>query len=398
MFARRSILLVLILLGIASCCLPAGAVLQQFTHRGLVTALDPGKGMITIYATHRWGCTFQDETISCGWVEIPPLRVTGAVPDPSVFTVIRRGSTVEASSLGSPGGAWIGLGLLNTVYPGGALVVTDIFGDPGTLPAPLAGDYSVITATRPDCTACTGSLCPAVAAEVSVSRAGDVVHSDVLSQGEESRYTDAADHSGVSVTFVRGQASSRLCPDTPPAMSGPQPVSLFLIHVDAPASLPAGPVQPMERPGFLVVTSFPPGATVYLDGDNAGTTFCSIPDLPPATYEVRLEKDGYQVWTDDVTVNAGTSSRVSARLQPLYGSIRVYSFPPGAEIRIDGVSRGASPLAIDDLIPGAYTISASLPGYGTRQATADIRAGRTSTVTLRLQQGSPGDLPYSFPR
>ncbi|HIH26983.1 MAG TPA: hypothetical protein HA256_03180, partial [Methanoregulaceae archaeon] len=53
MFTRRNILLILIVLGIASCCMPVGAVLQQFTHRGMVTAVDPVQGTITIYATHR---------------------------------------------------------------------------------------------------------------------------------------------------------------------------------------------------------------------------------------------------------------------------------------------------------------------------------------------------------
>jgi len=398
MFTRRNILLVLVLLGIATCCLPAGAVLQQFTHRGMVTAVDPVQGTITIYATHRWGCSFQDGTMTCGWIDIPPVRVTGTVPDPSVFRVIRRGSTVETSSLGIPGGTWIGLGLLTPLYPGGALVATDLFGDPGSLPAPLAADYAVITATQPDCTACTGSVCPAVAAEVSVSRAGDGVHSAVLVPGAESRYSDPADHSGISVTFVGGQASSRLCPDTPPTMSGPQPVSLFLIHVESPASVPAGPLHPGERPGFLVVTSFPLGGTVYLDGDPAGTTFCSIPDLAPDTYEIRIEKDGYQVWTDDVTVNPGKYSRVNARLQPLYGSLRISTFPPGAEISIDGVYEGDSPLVIDDLNPGVHAISASLPGYQTREVTATIRAGQTSAVTLRLSHGSPGAMLYSSPR
>lgn len=383
MVTRRYILVILVLLGIASCCIPAGAVLLQYTHRGVVTAVDPSQGTVTIYATHRWSCTWEDGTPACGWTEISPLLLTGTVPDPAVFGVIRRGSMVESSSLGIPGGSWMGLGLLKTVFPGGGFVVTDLFGDPGSLPVPLAGAYAVTTATVPDCAACSGSRCPALAAEVSISRAGEEVFGKVLLPGEACQYLNGTYQSGVSVTFVRGQASSQLCPDIQKPITGLQPISVFVIHVDEPAALPTTPWL-AERPGFLAVSSFPPGATVYLDGDIAGTTLCTIPDLAPGMYEVRIEKDGYQAWSDAVTVDPGTFSRVNARLQPLFGSLRIFTFPAGAEIAVDGIDRGVSPLVLDDLSPGIHAVNASLAGYQQREAMVTIRAGQTSAVTLRL--------------
>lgn len=193
MVTRRYILVILVLLGIASCCIPAGAVLLQYTHRGVVTAVDPSQGTVTIYATHRGGCTYDNGTPACAWYEISPQVLIGTVPDPAVFGVIRRGSMVESSSLGIPGGSWMGLGLLKPVFPGRGFIVTDLFGDTDSLPVPLAGAYAVTVATVPDCAACSGSRCPALAAEVSISREGEVVFENELLPGEACKYLDGSD-------------------------------------------------------------------------------------------------------------------------------------------------------------------------------------------------------------
>jgi hypothetical protein len=68
-------------------------------------------------------------------------------------------------------------------------------------------------------------------------------------------------------------------------------------------------------PGRLNVQSRPAGARIYVNNRPAGSTPTSIPDLPAGPATVRIEMDGYRVWTTKVHVNAGEQTRVAASLE-----------------------------------------------------------------------------------
>ena len=93
-----------------------------------------------------------------------PENLTGTVPDPSVFTVLKAGDPVVATSMGGAGGTWIGVA---KVFPTPGIenwLATDIIGDPDSLPVNLAADYSFSYTTTPECGNCTGSVCNALSA------------------------------------------------------------------------------------------------------------------------------------------------------------------------------------------------------------------------------------------
>lgn len=68
-------------------------------------------------------------------------------------------------------------------------------------------------------------------------------------------------------------------------------------------------------PGLLNVRSRPAGARVYVNDRLAGKTPISIPSLPAGPATVRIEMDGYRVWSTKVHVNAGEQTRVAASLE-----------------------------------------------------------------------------------
>ena len=68
-------------------------------------------------------------------------------------------------------------------------------------------------------------------------------------------------------------------------------------------------------PGGLNVQSRPAGARIYVNNRPAGSTPTSIPDLPAGPATVRIEMDGYRVWTAKVHVNTGEQTRVAASLE-----------------------------------------------------------------------------------
>jgi len=67
--------------------------------------------------------------------------------------------------------------------------------------------------------------------------------------------------------------------------------------------------------GTLVIESRPAGASVLVDGQPAGTTPLRLSDVKAGKHAVRLERDGYRIWTAGVNVPAGESSRVTASLE-----------------------------------------------------------------------------------
>jgi TonB family protein len=71
-------------------------------------------------------------------------------------------------------------------------------------------------------------------------------------------------------------------------------------------------LQPVEAPGS--VTSQPSGATVVLDGREAGKTPLHDLRLTPGPHDVRVEAAGYRPWRQRVDASAGVPVTLEARL------------------------------------------------------------------------------------
>lgn len=84
----------------------------------------------------------------------------------------------------------------------------------------------------------------------------------------------------------------------------------------------AGALPP--APGGLQVTTDPEAATLYVDGDNAGTTPATVKNLKTGTHAIRLELAGYQDYTQKVEVKENVVAKVDVKLIRLYGGIRVW--------------------------------------------------------------------------
>jgi serine/threonine protein kinase len=67
--------------------------------------------------------------------------------------------------------------------------------------------------------------------------------------------------------------------------------------------------------GPLTVESRPTGAHVYLDGKLVGTTPLQLPEVTAGEHAVRLEHDGYRLWSSSVRVIATERNRVTASLE-----------------------------------------------------------------------------------
>jgi len=239
-----SVFLIAILAAIVV-AVPVGAVLQEVTFKGSVTAIEP-EGVIVINADSTYGCTYEGGVAKCMWTPIDPVVINGAVPDAAALSVISVGDMVEATSIGGFDGNLIAIGRLVTIKSGD-LAATDLIGDPDTLPLPLIGDYKFSYITMPD-PGCNSGVCPAVSANITLMSESLTVVEMALKPGESFLYNGRNDGSSVNMLFVSGEASGPVVPGQPIAL-GPQPVSKFVIHLEPPiGSLPETPATETLTP------------------------------------------------------------------------------------------------------------------------------------------------------
>jgi hypothetical protein len=103
-----------------------------------------------------------------------------------------------------------------------------------------------------------------------------------------------------------------------------------------------------------------------------------------------ISKSGYQDYTANVQVQAGQNYDYRVTLTPVSnpttGSIAISSSPSGAEVYLNNVFKGLSPITLDSLTPGAYTVTLKLSGYQDWQAGAQVTAGQTTQLTATLTE------------
>lgn len=140
--------------------------------------------------------------------------------------------------------------------------------------------------------------------------------------------------------------------------------------------------------GHLECTSAPPGAKVYLDGKAVGQTPMSLKSLAFGSHNIEFVKDGFTPHSQSVSIKDEAPGTVHAELAALWGSLSVETTPPGAEVLIDGHSRGVSPLELTDIPAGTSKITVRLAGYQENTDTVAVVAGQPSTSKLTLTKAA----------
>jgi hypothetical protein len=227
------------------CILPAAAVIQEVSISGTVSAHSYANNTLTIANPAQYGCSYPaGGTPVCSYTPMEITSLTGTVPDASAFSIFNPGDPIVATSLGGAGGTWISIAKLYGTAPDKSVI--DIVGDPSTITIPLAGDYSLDLSTNPDCTACSGTTCTASTANVSILDGKTLTGWGDLVPNASTMYSGRNDGSSITVTFLRGQASSSSCSEEKIMMTGPQPVSVYIIHVVPPIGSGVQAVQTLS--------------------------------------------------------------------------------------------------------------------------------------------------------
>jgi hypothetical protein len=218
---------------------------------------------------------------------------------------------------------------------------------------------------------------------ISSSPSGAIVYIDGIYKGV----------SPLTVTLPAGPHSIRMVMSGYNAWSGSTTV-----NAGQTTSVSAS-LDPTVTYGYLSVSSSPSNADVYINGVYKGDTSFTI-GLNPGTYQVMVKKSGYTSYSTTATVNTGTTTSVSANLQPSANAyVQIASYPSGAAVYIDGsyvgntqYSTASNPNYMDagPFTPGtSHTLLFTLDGFNPYSTSFILSSGETRTISVTMVPVTP---------
>ncbi len=142
--------------------------------------------------------------------------------------------------------------------------------------------------------------------------------------------------------------------------------------------------SPVTSEGTLIMTTNPPGAKLYVDGVERGTTPLTV-TLKTGAHALELRGDGPpRVMPITMTAGAQVSQYIELpRTAATAGHLLVRTEPAGAKVSVDGTSRGTSPVTVADLAPGEHAVLLESDRGSVRQGVT-IEAGVTASLMVPL--------------
>ncbi len=137
--------------------------------------------------------------------------------------------------------------------------------------------------------------------------------------------------------------------------------------------------------GTLAVLSSPPGAAVRVDGVDRGETPYEGRGFGPGTHLVELRLGGYRDYRVQAIVGANRRTEVVTTLEPLPppGRLAVTSTPSGADVYLDGLLRGLTPITLE-AAAGVHEVRAEADGYQAETVMVEVVSGNETPLHLTL--------------
>lgn len=145
--------------------------------------------------------------------------------------------------------------------------------------------------------------------------------------------------------------------------------------------------------GSLSMSSNPPGAQMLVDGRMYGVTPLTV-TLKAGSHVVEL-RGGGEPRAVPVTIVAGTQISQYMELPQnvtAFGELQIRSEPVGAQVTVDGIPRGKTPVLVESLAAGDHAVVLEGSGSTIKQSVA-VEAGQVASLVVPLT--TPETAPLS---
>jgi hypothetical protein len=138
-----------------------------------------------------------------------------------------------------------------------------------------------------------------------------------------------------------------------------------------------------EDQGFIYVMSTPESAWVKVDDVSVGRTPVTVRVSPTGIYNVVARLNYFDTWEKGVTVSSSQVTKVHAKLSPGKGTLTVLSVPQEAQVYLDGIEKGKTPLTVKSLAAGMHTLDV-VTGNKEYNEQVEILAGENKVIDCTL--------------
>lgn len=134
----------------------------------------------------------------------------------------------------------------------------------------------------------------------------------------------------------------------------------------------------------IVVHTEPAGAAISLDGAHVGEGPLLLPQVALGKHRVVVTQPGFQPRTVELDVPNAVPQRVNVSLVTDSATLRVVTDPEGAQVFLNGMLKGASPVVIERIPDGDVSLEVRAAGYKNSRQDLRVSAGDNETVTATL--------------
>jgi serine/threonine protein kinase len=161
------------------------------------------------------------------------------------------------------------------------------------------------------------------------------------------------------------------------------PPELEQPRVIVPVVIDAGVV---DTKGTLEIDSIPTGAIVTIAGRVLGAAPRNARVSSGVKIHVKLELKGYQVYEDELAVDANKTVVLRPRLVPAPAVLHVETTPPGAAVALGDQWLGVTPLTKPVTVAYGVELAITKPGYEAARLKVDLPAGEQTNVARELRE------------
>lgn len=138
------------------------------------------------------------------------------------------------------------------------------------------------------------------------------------------------------------------------------------------------------RPAMLKITTQPPNCDVYVNGELKGRSPAVVRELMPGQVKIKITNPMYRDWTESVTLTNGEVKEINPELAKKTGTLIVKSQPAGADVRMNGVAKGETPLTLPDVEYGTHQVTISKTNYQPAKEKVELMSDTPKSISVNL--------------